>query len=222
MQICDHLHGFFWNSPQANNCNTYLIDADARVLIDPGHAAYFDHVRRGLDSLGVEMDTIDLVICTHAHPDHIEAARFFKDLPARVALHPADWKLIAAMAPYAKAAMGIDVQDLTPDLFLTEGILAVRGLSLQIHHTPGHAPGAICIHWPQAGALFSGDLIFSGGLGRTDLPGGNGNQLKASIRRMAAIADVAHLLPGHGPALGGLENVARNFTRVAQAWFGYV
>jgi hydroxyacylglutathione hydrolase len=222
MQICEKLHGFFWNSPQANNCNTYLIDDGVRVLVDPGHAAFFDHVRLGLNALRIDLADIDLVVCTHAHPDHIEAVRFFKTLPARVAMHPDEWRMVKEMGPYVRNAMGVDIEDLTPDLFLSEGSLKVRGLGLDVYHTPGHAPGAICIHWPEAEALFTGDLIFAGGLGRTDLPGGSGPQLKESIRSMAAINGVSHLLPGHGPALKGAEAVQRNFSRVEQAWFGYL
>ena len=222
MQVFEKLHGFFWNSNQVNNCNTYLIDDGVRVLIDPGHAAFFEHVRRGLTALSIDLADIDLVICTHAHPDHVEAVRFFKDLPARVAVHPDEWRLVESMGPYVRSTMGVGVEELTPDIFLTEGSLKIRGLGLDVYHTPGHAPGAICIHWPEGEALFTGDLIFAGGLGRTDLPGGDGSQLKESIRRMAALEKVAYLLPGHGPEVSGKAAVQRNFAQVEQAWFGYL
>ena len=70
MELTPNLHAFIWTNPSANNCNTYLIRSPEKaILIDPGHAAYFDHVRQGLDRLGMTMADIDLVICTHAHPD---------------------------------------------------------------------------------------------------------------------------------------------------------
>lgn len=94
MQITDHIHAFLWNSPRANNCNTYLIDAGVRVLVDPGHAAFFDHVRQGLARLGLSPQDVDLVIGTHAHPDHVEAVGAFSRPPTRFALHRDEWALV--------------------------------------------------------------------------------------------------------------------------------
>ena len=220
MRLAPDLHAFLWRSSQHNNCNTYLLSSGGKhILIDPGHAALFDHVRQGLGDTGLTPDDIDLVICTHAHPDHIEAVRFFS--ASRFALHTAEWELIRTMAPYLKNAMGIDADRFQPDFFLTEGELKVGEISLQVYHTPGHSPGGITLHWPREGAMFTGDLIFKGGLGRTDLPGGDGGRLKDSIRRIAAIpAD--WLLSGHGEVISGKDAVADNFKAVESAWFGYV
>jgi len=71
MRICHQLHAFLWKSMTVNNCNTYFIDGPTRILIDPGHVAQFDHVVHGLKELGLTPKDIDLIICTHAHPDHI-------------------------------------------------------------------------------------------------------------------------------------------------------
>lgn len=222
MELTDGLHAFLWTSPSVNNCNTYLIRSAAKtILIDPGHAAYFDHVERGLAGLGVTVTDVDLVVCTHAHPDHIEAVRLFADTPALFALHEAEWRLAEEMAPMIRSSMNLDVSGFAPDFFLTEGDLTVGDVGLEIYHTPGHAPGAITIYWPKEKALFTGDLIFSGGLGRTDLPGGNGARLKESIRRMAAV-DADWLLSGHGDIIRGAEAVRANFARVEGAWFSYI
>jgi glyoxylase-like metal-dependent hydrolase (beta-lactamase superfamily II) len=222
MELTPNLHAFLWTSTRANNCNTYLLrSAEKTVLIDPGHAAYFDHVRQGLAELGLAAEDVDLVIGTHAHPDHIEALRFFKGASTRFALHEAEWRLVEAMGPYLQAAMDVDPASLAPDFFLTEGRLAVGDMALEVYHTPGHAPGAVTLYWPAEKALFTGDLIFRGGLGRTDLPGGEGRQLKASIRRMAEI-DAAWLLSGHGDVISGAEAVRRNFEEVERTWFSYV
>ena len=222
MELTPNLHAFLWTLPGANNCNTYLIRSGAKnILIDPGHAAHFDHVRNGLRRIGLSVGAIDLVICTHAHPDHIEAVQFFHDVPTRFAMHAAEWELVEKMAPMLKATMNVDLDLFTPDFFLTEGALTVGDVSLAVYHTPGHAPGAICLHWPEEEALFTGDLIFKDGLGRTDLPGGNGPQLKESIRRMAAL-DSQWLLSGHGEVVSGADAVAANFRQVEAMWFGYV
>ena len=222
MELTPNLHAFLWTSTGANNCNGYLLrSAEKTILVDPGHAAYFDHVRQGLRPLGLSIADIDLVIGTHAHPDHIESVRLFDRPPALFALHTAEWQLVIEAAPHLRAALNFDPTDLSPDFFLTEGELKVGDIELQVFHTPGHAPGAVSLYWPQERALLTGDLIFKGGLGRTDLPGGNGKQLKASIRRMAAI-DADWLLSGHGDVIKGREAVQDNYGRVERTWFGYV
>jgi hydroxyacylglutathione hydrolase len=222
MELTPNLHAFLWTSARANNCNTYLLRSAAKtILIDPGHAAYFDHVRQGLGRLGLSTGEVDLVIGTHAHPDHIEALGLFDRSSTLFALHAAEWRLVEEMGPYLQAAMNADLSALEPDFFLEEGRLTVGDIDLDVHHTPGHAPGAVTLFWPAEKALFTGDLIFHGGLGRTDLPGGDGRQLKDSIRRMAA-KDAEWLLAGHGDVVSGAEAVRQNFERVERTWFGYV
>ena len=99
MELIPGLDAFLWTSTSANNCNTYLLRSAAKkILIDPGHAAHFDHVRRGLQQMDLSMGDIDLVICTHAHPDHLEAVSLFRDTPALFALHRAEWSLVEDMA----------------------------------------------------------------------------------------------------------------------------
>ncbi|MGB5983769.1 MAG: MBL fold metallo-hydrolase [Desulfobacterales bacterium] len=221
MQLAENLHGFFWDSMTQNNCNTYLIDGPLRVLIDPGHRALFGHVERGLTALGVTLGDIDLVLCTHAHPDHIEAAELFQDLPAQVAIHETEWQMVMDNAPRIQALFGFDPQRIIPDLFLQDGQLDLKGLKLEVYHTPGHSPGSVCLYWPAEKVLFSGDLIFKDGIGRTDLPGGDGSRIKASIRGLTHLP-IELLLPGHGAALQGAEAVAENFTQLEQVWFNYV
>jgi glyoxylase-like metal-dependent hydrolase (beta-lactamase superfamily II) len=104
---------------------------------------------------------------------------------------------------------------------LTEGELNVGDLQLQVYHTPGHSPGSVCVYWPEARALFSGDLIFKEGLGRTDLPGGNGALLKQSIRRMAEL-DLEIIYPGHGDIISGKDAVIKNFALLEQFYFAYI
>ena len=222
MELTPNLHAFMWTTHGANNCNTFLIrSAGKNILVDPGHAPFFDHVRQGLRYLGLTIEDIDLVIGTHAHPDHIEAVRLFARPPALFALHASEWQLVEEAAPHLKAALNFDPAGLAPDFFLTEGELKVGDIALQVFHTPGHAPGAVTLYWPQAKALLTGDLIFNGGLGRTDLPGGDGRKLKASIRRMAAI-EAAWLLSGHGDVIRGHEAVRKNFEGVERTWFDYI
>ena len=217
MQLTNHLHAFIWRSMSANNCNCYLIDGSKRILIDPGHDAYFDHVERGLRELGLTVADIDVVLCTHAHPDHIEAVPAIKRAGALFALHAADWELVKQMAPQLRATGGFSLDALQPDLLLQDGELNIGDTQLTVYHTPGHSPGSVCLYWPLGRVLMTGDLVFKGGIGRTDLPGGDGRQLKNSIARVATLP-VEHLLPGHGEPISGAEEVKRNFKRLDRAY----
>ena len=222
MELTPNLHAFIWTSPSANNCNTFLIrSAEKHILIDPGHVAHFEHVRQGLHDIGMVMDDIDLIICTHAHPDHMEAIGLFDRERTLFALHHAEWQLVQSMSAHLKSVMGSDMDRLTPDFFLTEGDLKVGDISLAVFHTPGHSPGGVTLYWPAEKALFTGDLIFGGGLGRTDLPGGDGAALKESIKRMAKL-DSEYMLSGHGDLVAGGDAVQQNFRQVEQKWFNYL
>jgi hydroxyacylglutathione hydrolase len=221
MKVFDGLHAFMWDSMTANNCNTYLIDGPVRVLIDPGHEAHFDHVVQGLDALGLGIGDIDFVICTHSHPDHLEGARRFKGQRAQMSLHKADWHFLSDMMAQGWGAMIGHLCETPPDDFLEEGPLNLKGLELQVFHTPGHSPGSVCLYWPDKKVLFTGDLIFAEGLGRVDLPGGDGKLLKESILRMKAL-DTHWIMPGHGEYVATEINVRQTFSNLETVWFNYV
>lgn len=218
MKLTDGLYAFLWSSETVNNCNTYLINGATRILIDPGHRRLFAHVERGLRELGIGLEDIGTVICTHSHPDHIEGAQLFKEQPALMALHQEDWELAKSPDNYMNSAFGVSARSVTPDFFLEEGGLNVNGVELEVLHTPGHSPGSICLYWPEAKALFTGDLVFRDGVGRTDIPGGNSGALKQSIVRIAE-REVEWLLPGHGAIVSGSQEAKANFARIEQFWF---
>ncbi len=218
MQIFNQLHGFLWESMTENNCNTFFIDGPARILIDPGHINHFDRVRKGLEDAGIGIQDIGLVICTHSHPDHLEAAMIFKQSAILMAVHEKEWEVIKAMVDYYKSSTEINLDALMPDFFLNEGEFTYKGLTLKVFHTPGHSPGSVSIYWPDKKALFTGDLIFKDSVGRTDLPGGNTDQLKKSIKKIAAL-ETEYLLPGHGEIISGGKNVQDNFSHIEQFLF---
>jgi glyoxylase-like metal-dependent hydrolase (beta-lactamase superfamily II) len=221
MKIANNLHAFVWESMTANNCNAYLIDGPTRVLIDPGHRALFEHVELGLKDLKLTTDDIDLIICTHAHPDHLEGVQLFKQKSTLFSLHATEWNWVETAGKQMSAAFGIDTEALIPDFFLKEGTLSLDGLEMEVFLTPGHSPGSICLYWPLQKALFSGDLVFKEGLGRTDLPGGDSQTLKESIKRMSQL-DVELLLAGHGDIVSGAQEVESNFEQIEDFWFRYV
>lgn len=221
MEICQNLYGLMWRSLNANNCNTYVITGPKNILIDPGHLQHFQHVESGLKTLNLTTQDIDLVLCTHAHPDHLEGVQIFKRAGVKFGLHGKDWALVQDMIPRLGAAANIDADYLSPDFFLDEGDLHVDGIHLEVLHTPGHSPGSICFFWLLHKALISGDLVFREGIGRTDLPGGDSGALKQSIQKTASLT-AELLLPGHGEIVSGKDDVQRNFSRINQVYLDYL
>lgn len=219
MKITNHLHAFIWNHMASNNCNTYLITGSEKILVDPGHVMHFAHVRNELAELGLGLDDIGLVVITHAHPDHLEAVSLFRNGPAKIAMHELDWQLVESFGPMFN--LNIDISSLRPDVVLGEGEITAGDTTFEVIHTPGHSPGSISLYWQQQKALFAGDMIFRDGLGRTDIPGGDGEQLKQSIRRVEKM-DIEMLLPGHGDVIVGKEAVEKNFNQVTNFWFAYI
>ncbi len=92
-------------------------------------------------------------------------------------------------------AFGLEMPELKVDFYLQEGELKLGSKTFQVIHTPGHSPGSISLYWQEKKALFTGDVIFPMGVGRTDFPGGDGNLLRESIERLAGL-DAEFLLSG--------------------------
>ena len=213
MKIVDGLYGFLWQSASENNCNSFFIDGSKRILIDPGHRHLFQHVRRGLERIGITPEQIDVVLVTHGHPDHFETAGSFGP-STRWAMSRIDYEFVMKY-------LGPQTEIPQPAFFLQEGGLVIGDRDFQAIHTPGHSPGSVCLYWRQQKVLFTGDVVFSQSIGRTDLPGGSGRQLKESISRLAEL-DVEVLCPGHGDVVAGRENVRKNFKMIKDFWFSYL
>jgi hydroxyacylglutathione hydrolase len=139
---------------------------------------------------------------THAHFDHIGGAGAIADasnpLPL-VALHPADHALWRMQGGAALFGFKIDPGP-EPTIDLVEGLtLRLGSVELQVRHTPGHTPGHTILYAPVLQVCFCGDLIFRGSVGRTDLPGGDWEQLLESIRsKVFSLPNDTRLLSGHG------------------------
>ncbi|MFP4477213.1 MAG: MBL fold metallo-hydrolase [Desulfatibacillaceae bacterium] len=206
----ENLSMFIWRDTRTNNCNTYLIDGPAPVLIDPGHTRFFQGVCRELVEAGFDPQRLALALNTHGHPDHVEGSEVFTELNAYVAIHEKEYEFIEPLFRTFYQSQGIAPPDIVFDLFLREGEITSGDHTFEILHTPGHSPGSVCVYWPAKRALFSGDVIFKQGVGRTDLPGGSVRDLAMSIQRLREL-DVELLLPGHGEPVEGKEEVERNF-----------
>jgi len=218
MKITDNLHAFIWRDMTQNNCNTYLINGPKKILIDPGHRHLFGQVEQQLAELGLSFREIDLVILTHGHPDHMEAVGMFEK-PTLSAISKIEVDFFRRMGEHYQRYS--DMVAFEPDFFLDDGNLKVGKDTFQVLVSPGHSPGSICLYRPDSRVLITGDVVFNQGIGRTDIPGGDGKLLKQSIQRLSAL-EVETLLPGHGGIVMGREEVRSNFQLIEKQWFGYL
>ena len=182
--------------PLENNC---FIAADENtrdaLIIDPG-----DEPDRILDLLTENNLQLKYIVCTHAHFDHVGAIPELKnETSAKIVIHFGELDIYTHTKEQAALLWGFDLDPLPePDMFVSgEDILEVGDLRFKILHTPGHSPGGICLY--GEGIVFTGDTLFAGSVGRTDLYGGNIEKLKSSFKRLMALEDKTRVFPGHGP-----------------------
>jgi len=183
-----------WRVPPLDN-GTYLIvdDRDEALCIDPSMGE-----RQLLRAVKEEGLRLQAILNTHGHPDHVYGNKAVKeDTRARLAIHAADAYRLESTA----SGLGFEVPLCPPDDLLEEGpIRYVVDLEITALHTPGHTEGSTCFYLPREGVLFSGDVLFSGNIGRVDLPGGDAGAMERSLARLAALPAETIVHPGHGAA----------------------
>ena len=172
-------------SYQTNCYIAWAEGAPSCIVIDPGYEP--ETVLAEVIRLG---KSIDAILLTHGHFDHVGGVHF--------------------LAERADCPIYIHTNELTlPEnftdgpLIYTQGydegdVLELAGLSLKVLHTPGHTPGSVCL--VAEDTIFSGDTLFMDSCGRTDFPGGDGMQMRKSLKRLANLPGDYKVLPGHGPA----------------------
>ena len=190
-------------------CNCSIIgDPVTReaLVVDPG-----DEVTRILDLIGRHKLNVKAIVSTHAHIDHVGGlSKLHQYTGAPVLMHRDDLPLYQAMEMQA-AFLGVLTPELTDvDQLLKEGdVLHWGPFEAQVIHTPGHTPGSVSLYLPHdagkiavpAPQLFSGDTLFAGSIGRTDLWGGSMDQIMDSLRtKLMGLPDETIVYPGHGPA----------------------
>ncbi len=221
MKLTQGLYAYPWNHPSANNANSYVIKSGQVVLVDPGHMEFLNHLFQSMRLDGIHEDTIEGVIVTHAHPDHLEGLGAFVQKPVWTALGALDEAFLKGMGADFYRMMGVSPPEIRLDVLLKEGELVLGQERFQVLETPGHSPGSICIYWPAQKALFTGDVVFEMGIGRTDFPGGDQRALVNSIEKLASL-DVELMLPGHGNPLVGKSRIQRNFEMIRQMYYPYL
>ena len=176
---------------------TFDVDNNVWVVGDDAECVVIDapHDVDGILAVVGER-RVKAIVCTHAHDDHVRVAPQLRERTgAPVMLHPADrplWELTHG-GPQ-------DVDATLWDLDLEDGLeIEVGGTGLQVLHTPGHAPGAVCLYAPDLGCVFSGDTLFQGGPGATGRSWSDSDLIVESIRaRLFALPDETVVHTGHG------------------------
>jgi hydroxyacylglutathione hydrolase len=176
--------------------NAYLVwdgrSPDA-LVVDPGMGAAQPLMQRAAFN-GLRLH---LIANSHGHIDHIfDNAPLMAASDAPLAIHPDDAYRLDGRNTY-----GFELQPVTATSELREGEqIRIGDLVFDALHTPGHTEGSVCLYEERHALLLSGDVLFAGSYGRTDLPGGNDEQMVASLARLASeLPESVRVLPGHGP-----------------------
>lgn len=180
---------------QANCYLAWDEQSKEAVVIDPGGDA--DTI---VDAISRNSLKVIHIIDTHAHVDHVGANDLIRQkTEASLFIHSADVSLLQDLELNLSQMLGREKNFLPPTGVLEDkDKLKLKGFDLEVLHTPGHTPGSVCLYGD--GRLFSGDTLFAGGVGRTDLPGGNFKQLKDSLEhKILKLSDKVVVYPGHGP-----------------------
>ena len=168
--------------------NCYIVHEENStdcLIIDPGYEP--EIISSYLEEQGL---TPEAILLTHCHFDHVGAV---KDLAAQY-----DCKVFLDKKELAMPPMLTN-----GPLYYTDGYgdgdtLTLAGIPIQVLETPGHTPGSVCLIMEDT--LFSGDTLFAGSCGRTDLPCGDARAMRDSLRRLAALSENYRVCPGHGPS----------------------
>jgi hydroxyacylglutathione hydrolase len=185
--------------PMQTNC--YVVGCEETyqaAIIDPAWDG--TSIVAMTDEFGFD---ITHILLTHSHFDHVAGLLDVKNATnAPIYIHPDAVEMLRSTTMSA-ALWGFKVPaPPPPDEMLAGGqVVQVGNLSLQVMHTPGHAPGHVSFFIPDYRIIFDGDVLFSGGIGRTDLPGGDYNLLMESIKeKLMLLPDETRVFSGHGPA----------------------
>lgn len=186
----------FTVGPMEANCYIlYNPDKREGLIIDPG--AEGSHLIKFIKQ---EKISINYIINTHGHPDHIGANRKIKEhTNAPILIHQYDAPMLAKSGSVLSLIFPVESSSPPADTFIKDGdLIECAGMKLKVLHTPGHTPGGISLLIDDS--IFTGDTLFSGSIGRSDLPGGSPEVLLNSIKKILSLDENLIIYPGHGPS----------------------
>lgn len=184
--------------PLQTNCYIIANDAKNCLIVDPGGEG-----EKLIHHLTTRKLKPQAILLTHAHFDHIGAVDIVRekyDIPVYVHTKEKKWLQDPALNGSQFFMMGT-IQAREADHFITtNGKMTVGDFSFEVYETPGHSPGSVSFYFQEGEFVASGDALFQGSIGRTDLPGGNHDVLLKSIHdKLLVLPEETDVLPGHGP-----------------------
>jgi hydroxyacylglutathione hydrolase len=175
--------------------NCYLFHApEGAILFDAPDGSCDWLVRRGID--------LKILILTHGHFDHIpDVAKIKRKFGCPIGCQPETAPMISDPNFFRGFGYGLEIESVPPDFFIeATPERDLLGAKFEVLEVPGHCPGSLCFLSRMDNVLVGGDVLFAGGVGRWDLPGGDGELLFQGIReKLFPLADEVTVLPGHGP-----------------------
>jgi len=205
----------YYNLLPSYGVNTYLLwdeESLEGIIIDPADAS--GKVVTEITKSGI---TIKLIVNTHGHGDHIGGNTYFSEkLKAEIAIHSADADMLTDPAKNLSSYINGELVSKKAAIILAHNSeISLGNKIMRVIHTPGHTRGSICLLADNY--LFSGDTLFAESVGRTDLPGGNQDQILSSITKLLfVLPDDTYVLPGHGkPTTIGDEKIENPFVGIA-------
>lgn len=173
-------------------------DTREAIIIDPG----FENPNEAAEIFNfVEEKSLKLkfTVNTHGHPDHICGNGIVKEqFNTPILIHERDAFMLGALGKVVAKLFGFKNSSPPADILLKDGDTVKFGnLTLKVMHTPGHSPGSMCLL--GEGEVFTGDTLFAGSIGRTDLPQGSEKDMKNSLEKLKSLPDHFKVYPGHGP-----------------------
>ena len=191
------------------NCYIVYDDDKNGFIIDPGAEA--EKILAYVKDQGL---TIEGILLTHGHGDHISALNKVRDgLGVKVYMHKSELENFLSQSPEFVAMLGGELPDKNPDVFVKDGdVIHFKAGDVKVIFTPGHTPGGV---WDLYGdTLFTGDTLFQGSIGRTDFPGGDVAAIMSSLIRLSKLDEDLKVLSGHGfPTTIGAEKRMNPFMR---------
>lgn len=190
--------------------NCYLLDA-------PGGQILFDAPDGACAWLGARGATPKLLLLTHGHFDHVpDVAKIKRRFGCQIGCHADTVPMITDPEFFRSYGYQLEIQPAEPDFLISEASdVNFAGALFDVLEVPGHSPGSLCFLSRPDGLLIGGDVLFAGGVGRWDLPGGDGDLLFRGIKtKLYPLGDSITVLPGHGPATTiGAEKQTNPFVR---------
>ena len=190
--------------------NCYSVSAPEGLIL-------FDAPEGACEWLESRKVDLKLLLLTHGHIDHVQdVAKIKRRFGCQIGCHPLTAPMISDRDFFRNFGFGLEIEPAKPDFFIEETLRGnFLGLEMQVLEVPGHCPGSLCFFSGKDNLLIGGDVLFASGVGRWDLPGGDGELLFRGIKeKLFPLGDNVTVLPGHGPPTTiGTERRTNPFVR---------